>query len=1136
MAATDAAASEAELEQISAWNWHGSSYAPPAIEALIHEQIQQQVEHQPQAEAVCAWDGSLSYRELNRLSSLLARHLQETHRLEPETFVPLCFEKSKWNVVSMLAILKAGGACVPLDPKHPTQRMQTIIGLLGDRFAGVVLTCPSLMSQLAELEQPLLNVSQSLLDDIAYLEAEVIDKKSPALTPSTAALIIFTSGSTGTPKGIIQEHKMYCSAAAYHGPAMAYSSHSRVFQFAAHTFDVSLSDILTTLIHGGCICIPSEEERLNDVVGAICRLRANHLHLTPTVACMIDPKDVLPAVKVIVLGGEQLSRQVLDIWADNTNLIQGYGPAEAGVDCTVRQHVSNTDPPNNLGRPVGSSIWITNPKDHDQLVPIGVEGELLIEGPIVARGYLADETQTNRSFIWDPAWVQHSWVKSGRRFYKTGDLGFYGPDGAIHIVGRSDFQIKLRGQRIELGEVECQLSAAVGKSAKARVAVAAVTPKGGDGKVLAAFIVADLHDDVDEDKDDFGLTVTSVRELDDFRKTIKRVKRQLQQNLPAYMIPSVFLPLRKLPLSLSGKIERKLLMGLAEDLTKEELSRFTAGSVPAMHTEIMAPSTRGEEILCTHWKDVLQAKNDISVNDNFFDLGGDSAKAMLLVSSLRKSDLALTVADIFKHPVLRQQAPLLRKGIRNAEVVPFSLLSDSATYDSHIRTHAANVCGVHSSRVEDIYPITEMQERFFAGAYVGGNTDSTTWVIKSRDTHEHARRMVFNVPEAVDVERLLDAWRSTAQRHNILRTRFIQENDSDNSRILQVVVDEDIPLATFDCPLGDFVRQDQIDQMTWGNPLVRVSVGKDGTDTTWFVLTISHAIYDGFSLKKIFEEVTRAYNDHHASPSPVEPSVHMSHWIRQLKDGNSETAIDFWRNDFSGANVKHLIPSDKLNRKTIQNVAKRTTVNLVGVLPPGAANRATMIQVSAALVLAHRLVCGDVIFDCHLSGRTGTMPGVGDLVGPTLTSLPIRVRTGRDQSATVEGILRQTQQHMNRVVEYEHVGWWTLVQMDEFRDLLRGAPLLNVLPGGGCALGSELGLELQRTIAQNEVPHGMGATLVDANTVELLICGDNQCVSQQELEHQLEQWEMVLQLVWASCMEGGHDNLEVGDISALLSS
>ncbi|KAM0273548.1 hypothetical protein ACHAQH_008274 [Verticillium albo-atrum] len=690
------------------------------------------------------------------------------------------------------------------------------------------------------------------------------------------------------------------------------------------------------------------------------------------VACLMEPKDVIPGVEVIVLGGEPLSRQVLELWADHANVIQGYGPAEEGVDSAVRQHVQKNDSPQDLGRAVGSSIWIVNPNNHNQLVPIGSEGELLIEGPIVARGYLADEAQTNKAFIWDPEWVQLTKVKSGRRFYKTGDLGYLGPDGSLHVVGRNDFQVKIRGQRIEIGEVEYNLATA------------------GGNRVLAAFVA--VGEDEGMEKDD-GLVITSPQKLTDFSHSMRDTKKRMQQTLPPYMMPAVFLPLRKLPLSLSGKIERKLLWALAEGMAMEELSAFTGFALTDKET--VAPSTDEEEVVCEAWKNILQVKH-ISMDDDFFFLGGDSAKAMHLVSYLRKQGFALTVADIIQNPALAQQAACLVANVELAQVGPFSLMVNLGSEGNRVRQIAAGACHVPESRIEDVYPVTEMQERFFVGTYLGSLANN--WVQSARESHDHARQIVFKLPKAVNVCKLLEAWRSTAQRHSILRTRFMQYQD----KVLQVVVDKDIPTVLYEVSLDEFLEKDRADCMSWGVPLIRASASKGAT---WFVLTISHVIYDGFSLSKLFEEFKRAYED----TVQDQPSIHFNHFIKHLSDADKTTAIEFWRRDFAGANVKPVVPQRLLECKRTTIEVTKEIVKLPGNLAPGSPSRAVILKVSAALFLVHRLDCADIIFDCHLSGRAGTLPGVSELVGPTLTSLPIRVRIGSDPNTRVRGILSQTQ-------------------------------------------------------------------------------------------------------------------------------
>ncbi|KAH6693949.1 hypothetical protein F5X68DRAFT_187703 [Plectosphaerella plurivora] len=1097
-----------DIDIISSWYWNGSSYTPPVIDALIHEQIKKQVEEQPDAEAVCAWDGSLTYKELDHLASALSEYLHDNANIGHGTTIPLCFEKSKLNVVSMLAILKAGCACVPMDPAVPIERMQTIFELLDNRFAYVVLASSAAARRLSAFDCQVKNIDVNFLE-ISQAFFDKVDKEYfakghrqagyPRQETNTAALVVFTSGSTGTPKGIVQEHRGYCSAAAYHGAALGYGKDSRIFQFAAHTFDVSLCDILTTLIHGGCICIPSDEERMNDVAGAINRLKANHLPLTPTVALMIRPEDVLPGVKFVTLGGEALSREGMNIWADRVNLIQAYGPAEAGVDCTVRQNVKATDSPNNLGKAIGSSIWIVDSEDHNKLVPIGTEGELLIEGPIVARCYLGNSDLTARSFIEDPDWVKLTKVTSGRRFYKTGDLGYFTFDGEIQILGRNDSQVKLRGQRLEIGEVEHHLRVSVGD--KAQVAVAAVTPKGG-AKILAAFIAMN-EGDSDEEQD--GLLADWPAQLEVFSKTVMTAQAVLKDNLPSYMIPSAYIPVRKIPISPSGKIERKLLCSLAEGLTARDFANFV-GQVET-NVEKVAPSTHQEEVLFDAWKDSLYVE-DFGVEDDFFHLGGDSAKAMILVASLRKLGFALTVADIIRNPVLKDQAKQLKKKIDLEKVVPFSLVAGTEEERNAIRDHVAEVCRMESNWVLDAYPITEMQERFFHGSYLGEPRNG--WVRKAREEHKHTRQMVFKITGDLNVDRFSKAWAAVSDRHNILRTRFVQKKDS--QEIVQVVIDYPFVLDHCDCLLEDYLWRDRRVKMTWGKPLLRVAADEK---RAWIVVSISHAIYNGFSLDLVFKDLKR------------------DHFMKYLGDGDQEATLAFWRNHFSGAEVTPVVPHDRLDVKTTQNVCKRKTVALDGALPAGSPNRSAIIQVTAALFLAHGLECADIIFDTHLSGRTGPLPGIEGLVGPTLTSLPIRIHIGRDDNVPVRKILEETQRFMNTVVEHEHIGWWKLVQMDEFRDLLRGAPLLNVLPGPDTT-GRDLGLHPITTIAFNETLYGVMATLVDDNTIELLVCGDKECVPEEIVVRDLMLWEAALQMVWASCVAGGDEGVTVGAIFSRL--
>ncbi|KAL8785677.1 MAG: hypothetical protein Q9213_003236 [Squamulea squamosa] len=258
-----------DLDQIRMWNHE----FPQKVDSCVHDLVLRHAESLPQSPAVCSWDGDLTYLELEKLSSTLTRKFIRAG-IRRETLVPVCFEKSLYAVVAMVAILRAGGAFVPLDPSHPTDRLKAIIGKAG---AKLVVTSPKTAPLFHDIHVSIIEVSPSLVESSNY----PFDDCIPAAQPDHAAFVLFTSGSTGRPKGIIQEHASVCTSAIAHGNAMRVTSSSRVFQYAAFTFDVSMMDIFTTLIHGGCVCIPSEEDRMGVFTSAMNRMRVTGCYSRP---------------------------------------------------------------------------------------------------------------------------------------------------------------------------------------------------------------------------------------------------------------------------------------------------------------------------------------------------------------------------------------------------------------------------------------------------------------------------------------------------------------------------------------------------------------------------------------------------------------------------------------------------------------------------------------------------------------------------------------------------------------------------------------------------------------------------------------------------------------------------------------
>jgi amino acid adenylation domain-containing protein len=375
----------------------------------------------------------------------------------------------------------AGGAFVPLDPEHPASRCEEI---LKQTNANVVLTSSQYFALWKRSASNVVSVNKASMKDLP----DGTDARHPTSSPSNAAYIIFTSGSTGQPKGVVLEHKAVSTSCLEHGKAFGFTAQTRALQFAAYTFDACIAEIATTLINGGCVCIPSESDRRNELARVISTMDVNWAFLTPSVARVLDPRDV-PSLRTLALGGEHVALSDYSRWAERTQMVNGYGPTECCVFCValIGTHGLTSGV---IGKSVASVGWVVDPANHNRLAPLGSIGELLVEGPILARGYLNDAEKTSTAFISDPTWLtEGTRGYPGRRgrLYKTGDLVRYNSDGNLVCVGRKDEQVKVRGQRVELGEIEHHVRECMPEAEG--VAVEVVLPGGRkENAVVAAFL------------------------------------------------------------------------------------------------------------------------------------------------------------------------------------------------------------------------------------------------------------------------------------------------------------------------------------------------------------------------------------------------------------------------------------------------------------------------------------------------------------------------------------------------------------------------------------------------------------------------------------------------------------------------
>lgn len=437
-----------ELREI--WDWN--SVVPISSEEHVQNMITEKSRSQPGAPAVCAWDGKLTYDELERLTTRLASRLINLG-IKPGVLVPLCFEKSMWTTVAILGVLKTGAAFLLLDSCQPKQRLH---GITRQAEAHLILSSRSNNSLSLQLASKVIIVDSYFLNasgDQSDLQPDL----QPCLpSPSATMYVVFTSGSTGTPKGTVITHRNMSSALYHQQRVLGLTAESRVFDFSSYSFDATIYNVFATLTAGGCLCVPNEKSRLDNLEEAISFLDADFIILTPSVSRLLAPEQ-MPKVQTIMFIGEALRVRDISAWWGKARTINLYGPCECTPVSTVNDKPARLVDATHIGKGVGVVCWVVDPDDHDSLLPPGCIGELLLEGPLVGDGYLNDPDKTAAAFINDPIWLLRGAPGiTGRssRLYKTGDLVRYNEDGSLTFVGRKDTQVKIRGQRVELGEIE----------------------------------------------------------------------------------------------------------------------------------------------------------------------------------------------------------------------------------------------------------------------------------------------------------------------------------------------------------------------------------------------------------------------------------------------------------------------------------------------------------------------------------------------------------------------------------------------------------------------------------------------------------------------------------------------------------
>ncbi|WP_394842177.1 amino acid adenylation domain-containing protein [Pendulispora brunnea] len=985
------------------WN---ATEAPAPTTMCAHELFEAEARRRPDTLAVMCEDARLSYRELD------ARANQVAHRLRAldvgvEDRVALCVERSVEMIVGLLGVLKAGAAYVPLDPKFPSERRRDIAL---DSGARVVIARSG-----ADFGQGLtvLNIGD------ASLASEPSSPLPIEHRPAQLAYLIYTSGSTGRPKGVAVEHRQLVNYVRGVLRRIPSGGDNASFAFVSTVAaDLGHTTLFGALCSGCTLHVVPDERTFHPegMAEYMDRHGVDVLKIVPShLAALLEatrPARVLPR-RCLVLGGEAATPELLDrvrALAPTCAIVNHYGPTETTVGALTWAVEGAVDRSPPIGRPLPNLQAYVLDRKMEPL-PVGVIGELYIGGAGVTRGYHQQPALTAERFVPDP-FGSHS----GGRLYRTGDRARLREDGAIEFFGRTDHQVKIRGYRIELGEIEAHLRALP----MVNEAVVVARDDGRGNKRLVGYVVLPAEATFDHG-------------------TQAAILAQLAQRLPEPMLPSAILALSSLLLTANGKVDRAALP------VPEQTSRISGR---------VAPRNETEALLCEIWSEVLR-RDDVGVEDDFFQLGGDSILSLQVIARARRKGLRILPKQLFAHRTIAALAATLTETPaaappRPAERVPFSLARLAPEPRSELQRR-------HGDALEDAYPASPVQKGMLFHALL------------SPETSPYFNQIVCRFARGLDVDALGQAWRLLSARHPILRTGFSLSGDGASESLddaHQIVLRAaELPIEHIDARgvsieeqsalLERYLERDRARGFDFAKPpLVRVAILRRDDDAHDVVWSVHHALLDGWCQGLVIREWLDLYATlrEGRTPEPVRSPAPYRDYIAWLAQQSMTAAEAFFRAHLDGFTTPTRLPevprsSRSLSESEIAGVREHR-VRLPAPISAAVTRFAreqgvtlnTLVQGAWALVLSRLSGEEDVLFGVTVAGRPADLPDAESIMGAFINSLPLRVQAR--PSAPLAHWLREIQSVNLELRQYEHA---PLVEVQTWSDVPRGTPLFDTL-------------------------------------------------------------------------------------------
>jgi len=976
------AAERAEI--LDGWNDTVRDY-PDNV--CIHKLIEMQVEVSPDAQAVAFEGESLSYSSLNTQANKLAHHLR-TLGIGPDLLVAVHMERSLELVVALFAIFKAGGAYLPLDPSYPEERLKFMVE---DADPLIILTHEETKSALdAILERAARSKVLDINTDAIRWAAQSAKNPEPndvGLMPEHLAYVIYTSGSTGVPKGVMIEHRGLVNRLEWMQASFKLSAQDAVLQKTPFGFDVSVWEFFWPLIAGSKLVIapPHDHKAIDKLATLIKREKVTTLHFVPPMlALFLEHENIskFSSLTRVICSGEALTISQMKHFkelAPNLSLYNLYGPTEATIDVSAWNCCEEDLPDTALTVPIGRPIWNTRLYILDgNLAPVvsGVSGEIYIGGVGVARGYLNQPELTGERFIESP-FVQ------GDRLYRTGDIGRYFPDGNIEYLGRNDFQVKIRGVRIELGEIEARLT----EHPLIRESIVMARTGGYDEKQLVAYYTLHEHAQLDTHS----------------------IRNYLSSFLAEEMTPAAYVCLGAFPLTANGKVDRKALRPPNEqDLATQAYE---------------APKGTVEETIAQVWEEVLELKR-VGRNDNFFNLGGDSFRAVRVSALLCERGIKCSVRQIFEAPNLAAITQDKQAGL-NVEVPDYIIETDcqkitpamlplTKLNQTQIDTIVASVPG-GISNVKDIYSLTALQEGILFHHLIAEHGDP------------YILSYIFSFDNRQCLDTFIAALKNIVKRHDVLRTSMHWNKIIDPVQVVWRHAPFNAEEIEFDPTLGSAV--DQLKEMYYfpldlgTAPVMQLVIGLDMIDGQWVALwRIHHCVVDHISFDIIRSEISSYFlRQEYALPTPLPFRNHVA--VVRAEQNSAQARIFFQQ--LLGDVVDPTAPFGLLKEEgTGQSVSKARldigedlSHNILLQAKSLGVGTASLFHVAWALVIGCLSGKQDPVFGTVLFGRTRSGSESSQALGLFINTLPVRSRL-RDVS--VRKCIIEMHNHLAELMQYEN--------------------------------------------------------------------------------------------------------------------